>query len=263
MNFYHEKKLYENDMRILAEKVDLNTYPAHWHMEHEIIAVLSGNIKVGFNMQTYSVSAGELIFIPGGNIHYYEFENAGEGCYIVFSPEILNDELNGFSLPLYIKNNIEFYIEIFQYIVDEMKKRRTAYEDFVNSYLRLISALLVRIRTTQNIISKVAYTVDLQKIKILLEYIEENYSQRITVSTGSNMLHFSENYFNKYFKTFCGTTFSKYVNFIRIKAAKKMLKTTNMKIIEIATNSGFENVRTFNREFKALTGITAKEYRKI
>ncbi|MCL2774915.1 MAG: AraC family transcriptional regulator [Oscillospiraceae bacterium] len=265
MNFFYEQKHYERSIRILTEKFKLFSYPAHWHLEHEIVAVFSGSLNVGFNLQTYSLSAGELIFIPGGNIHYFEAKNIGDGCYMMFSPTILNEELNGFSFPLLIKNNnnIDFFIGLFQNISDEIQKCSTAYADFINSYLRLISAWFIRIRTTDNIISsKSINTADLDKIKNLLEYIENNYAQKITVSAGANILHFSESYFSKYFKIFTGTTFSKYINYIRIKAAWDMLKTTNAKITVIADNCGFENIRTFNREFKALTGITAKEYRQ-
>jgi AraC-like DNA-binding protein len=163
-----------------------------------------------------------------------------------------------------VRNNINtgYYFSLFQDIINETKNRGTAYIDFVNAYLRLISAWFMRIRTADNIIdSKIIDNTGLKKLRNLLEYVEKNYSQKITVKTGADILHLSESYFSKYFKTLCGVTFCRYVNSIRIGAAKNMLKTTNMKIIEISDNCGFETIRTFNREFKLMTGITAKEYR--
>jgi YesN/AraC family two-component response regulator len=59
-----------------------------------------------------------------------------------------------------------------------------------------------------------------------------------------------------------GTTFVEYINIIRIKEAKILLKETDSKIIEIAYKVGFNNVTYFNLIFKKITGQTPFEFRK-
>jgi len=58
-----------------------------------------------------------------------------------------------------------------------------------------------------------------------------------------------------------GATFSQFVNAYRISHAQQLLRQQpDMKIAALSTASGFANETTFFRAFKALTGMTPKEW---
>jgi len=59
-----------------------------------------------------------------------------------------------------------------------------------------------------------------------------------------------------------GIHFVKYVRFLRINYAKELLERTDMNIVDISLESGFDCLRSFNRVFKEETGITPLRYRK-
>ena len=65
------------------------------------------------------------------------------------------------------------------------------------------------------------------------------------------------------FKEQTGMTIGNYLNEIRIEHACAMLTTTNIDIIDIALESGFENLSTFYHLFKKTKGISPKRYRAL
>jgi AraC-like DNA-binding protein len=56
-------------------------------------------------------------------------------------------------------------------------------------------------------------------------------------------------------------TYPQYLNDIRIKAAQKMLTTTDLPINDIGYNVGYNNIPHFNRVFRETCGCSPKEYR--
>ena len=69
-------------------------------------------------------------------------------------------------------------------------------------------------------------------------------------------------YFCRYFKENLGKTATEYINEVRVEKAAEALIETDEKIINIAQNSGFENMGYFIRRFKKEKGVTPSEYRK-
>ena len=56
-------------------------------------------------------------------------------------------------------------------------------------------------------------------------------------------------------------TFFRYVNDFRIKHAKHLLETTDIKILAVALDSGFSNKASFHRTFKRIVETTPYNYR--
>lgn len=72
----------------------------------------------------------------------------------------------------------------------------------------------------------------------------------------------SREHISRLFKEATGTTIGVYLNELRIEHAAAMLTTTYLDIIDIALESGFENLSTFYHLFKKTKGISPKQYRK-
>lgn len=72
----------------------------------------------------------------------------------------------------------------------------------------------------------------------------------------------SREHLSRLFKQATGQTIGAYLNELRIEHAAAMLTTTYLDIIDIALESGFENLSTFYHLFKKKKGISPKQYRK-
>ena len=76
-------------------------------------------------------------------------------------------------------------------------------------------------------------------------------------------LGYNEKYLSHTLHNLTGIHFRRFVSFYRINCAKRLLVDDRcMNVSEIATNCGFNALNTFNREFKAIVGMTPGEYRK-
>lgn len=96
----------------------------------------------------------------------------------------------------------------------------------------------------------------------LKSYIDANLTYGVELSRLAQLFHYNEKYLGRLFKKKTGLTVGAYVNSRRLKYAKKLLRSTNDPVIEIAARAGFNNVTYFNRLFKRHCGMTPTEYRK-
>ena len=77
----------------------------------------------------------------------------------------------------------------------------------------------------------------------------------------ADRLNTSSTYVSRCINTKLGYTFNQFVNTYRISHAQQLLRQQpDMKILTLSTASGFANETSFFRTFKALTGMTPKEW---
>ncbi len=96
-----------------------------------------------------------------------------------------------------------------------------------------------------------------------LNYIFENLTGTIRLSTAASLAHMSEPTFSRYFKKASGMTFSEMVKKLRIAHACRLLDSTRDSIAHVATASGYNNLANFNRQFLLEVGMTPREYRQL
>lgn len=96
----------------------------------------------------------------------------------------------------------------------------------------------------------------LEEMQQLLAYMDTHYGEDITLSFAAEKMNFSESYFSRVFKRLMGINFVTYLNMIRVEHAAAELKASGKRVLDIALSSGFNNIRTFNRVFKEITGYT-------
>jgi len=93
-------------------------------------------------------------------------------------------------------------------------------------------------------------------------YIEEHYSEHISIDELAKMASLSKGYFFREFKKQFGVSPLAHQQLIRIEAAKTLLKTTTLRCNEIAWQVGFSDVYFFHRIFKKHIGLTPIQFRK-
>lgn len=74
-------------------------------------------------------------------------------------------------------------------------------------------------------------------------------------------LFISESYLSKCFRRELNTSFKEYLNYIRIRKAMLLFRTTDLKIYEVAEQTGFGTPKYFATIFRKLAGITPTQYR--
>ncbi|MBN2040490.1 MAG: helix-turn-helix domain-containing protein [Spirochaetes bacterium] len=105
---------------------------------------------------------------------------------------------------------------------------------------------------------------DITKIKIetVKDYLHENYRYDISREGLSSVVDMSPDHLSRMFRQYTGVRMSDYVNRIRVEEAVKKLKETDDRVIDIAFETGFGSLRTFNDVFMKITGNRPSDYRK-
>ncbi|MBN3526316.1 helix-turn-helix domain-containing protein [Paenibacillus apiarius] len=98
--------------------------------------------------------------------------------------------------------------------------------------------------------------------KFVKQYIEEHFGENISLDSIADELKLTSGYVSSYFKEKTGMKFSQYVNDVRIRQAKRLLRQPDLKILDVAARVGYHNVNSFIRMFKNTTGLSPGEYRK-
>lgn len=99
-------------------------------------------------------------------------------------------------------------------------------------------------------------------IQKAVQYIEQNYSQPITIPQIAGFVGVSSIYLTKLFKLSTGKTLSEYLNYHRTQKSLDLLTHTEETINWISEAVGYSDVRSYIRFFKKFYYMTPSEYRK-
>ncbi len=96
----------------------------------------------------------------------------------------------------------------------------------------------------------------------IMSYIESHYMEDIYLDLIADKVGLNVNYMSRVFKKERGQTVLEYINDIRINKSKVMLKDPDLAIKDIGLKVGFNSIHSFNRRFKADTGMTPGQWRR-
>ena len=275
----HSNTIFPYNTYLCTIPLDFTQVPMHWHKEMELIVIKKGEGIITVNLIPHQVTAGNIIFILPGQLHSIrqkanctmEYEN------ILFLPSILKatgeDYCNThFFQPLFsgilefpslLNEELSYYPSVasaIQQIDDLCSTRPFGYQLAVKGQLFQIFYTLVSHHPVHNIQNRQKKSLD--KVKLVLTYIQENYSKPISIEEIAEVCFYSKSHFMKFFKGAMGMGFTQYLNDYRLDIASQQLRSTNDTILEIAARTGFDNLSYFNRIFKKRFGMTPGQYRK-
>src|SRR5690606_29290810 len=102
-------------------------------------------------------------------------------------------------------------------------------------------------------------TRDSERMHAVFDLIFNNFKENLTVEHAASLTHFSRPAFCMYFKARTQKTFVDYLTDVRIGEACKLLRETNLSVLEISFESGFNNLSNFNRQFKRKIGHSPQQ----
>ena len=252
-------------------------FPIHFHPEYELNFILHGKgVRriVGDNMD--EVEDIELVLVGPNLAHGWELHNCSNNTIreitIQFHNDLFDEKLLSRRIMKPIKDMFErsahgiLFSEKISHEVTP-KIMRLSKIDSIDYFLELISILqdLANSRNQRLLSSYTSKNKDFEnsdKIKVIYEYVQENYQSRISLTEISNMVNMSPVSFNRFIKKRTGKTLIEYVNDTRIGYASRWLIEKDLSIAEIAFKCGFNNIANFNRVFKKNKNCTPSQYRE-
>lgn len=257
-------------------------YPWHYHPEYEIIFVeKSYGVRLMGN-HIGNFSDGDLVFISPNLPHVWkndtDFYQGREDLFVdVYVIHFTEDALGKdyFNLPefTHVRN---LFLNGQQGLLIKGKDKHKISELIKKVYNSSgIERLSLFITTLDAIAGTIDYillsspgyintlnNIDTIRITRVMDYLMENYTSDINLDRIADLVNLNKSSFCRYFKTRTRKTCSQFLNEIRIAHACKLLINSDKIISQICYETGYNNVSHFNRQFKLITGLTAKSYRK-
>lgn len=100
-----------------------------------------------------------------------------------------------------------------------------------------------------------------KRILTIHEYLMKNYRENIDLKQIASLVNMAEGSLCRFFKSIVGITIFEYLNKIKIEFACKLLMDKDLSVLDVAIDSGFNNLSHFNKQFKLITGVPPKDYR--
>ena len=100
-----------------------------------------------------------------------------------------------------------------------------------------------------------------QRLRRVRDYVNQNYSDGISLRSAAKIASLEEKYFSAYFHQKTGICFKDWVAEVRVTHARAMMKSRAYNLTEIAFAVGFRDLRTFERVFKRRTGMTPRAFK--
>lgn len=274
---YHEQIQHRTgDFPLAYYPVDENypryRMPVHWHKESEIIRICSGRMRFFLDDDELIAEAGDLLSIGGGVIHGGEPENCVYEC-IVYDPQQITPGLESCrnAIRPILRNNIflkNSQIETNPCFQSAVARLFSTAANFSDNSLELLSALFEFLHFQQaNMYSAQLRTISertwqkAEQLKPALEYIEQHYSQHISLETLAKLTGFSPKYFCRYFRAIVHRSPIDYLNYYRIECAAHFLVSADMNVAEVAVHCGFADSSAFIKQFRKYKGTTPRQYR--
>lgn len=265
-----------NEFRLYVNQ-EVENYPPHWHTDLEIIMPLENNYTAVLEKKSFTLNPKDILIIPSGEMHELIAPPTGRRLIYLVDYSIIH-EVNGFD-SIYNKffpcavfrqdedsENHQKLVDLLLSICEEHTAAAPLYEASIHS---LIIAFFVQ--AGRNCLNRTDTFTSVKKHKQqayidiffnLCTFINDHCTEDFTLEQLASMTSFSKSHFIRLFKEFAGVSYYEYLTKRRLIHAEILLNNPEYSIADIAMQSGFNSLATFNRVFKASHNCTPTDYRK-
>ena len=276
---------YEFPVLISPERLstyDSGGFLCHWHHEIEITYILSGSMHYQINGTVFHLKTNDALFGNSNTLHSGTMYNDMDCSYIsiTFDPKIIfgfeNSLIytkyceplltNSFLPYILFDHSQEWHSQIIQHIntlirLDETKDNLYEYKIHLE-----LQALWLNIIEHESEHVKVTQTIDkrnLERMKQILSYINNNYSQKISLDDVAKEISLCKSECCRLFKTSMKESLFSYLLHYRIEKSLPYLIKGDQTITEIAECVGFDDPNYYAKIFRRFQGCSPHNYRKM
>ena len=275
---------------LTGEKWIISDVPSnylHFHNCWELGICHDNSGELAFiNDRTVPYGAGDIFFIPPNVPHTtYAMPGTPSGwSYLFFNPRILfrdkpsftsfvprsRSDVSSYRIPAGASPRSSF---LFQVLIEELSLAKPDL-DVAKSYLFCLYMEISRSMEKGAELCSAppeepspeagpgSASSSTLSIAPALDYIEENYMNKISVDELASLCHLSTVHFRRVFQNIMDTNPIDYIAGVRIMNACNLLHSTNLSILTVSEMSGFRTLSNFNRHFSEMMCQTPSDFRR-
>ena len=250
----------------------------HWQPEIEITYVHKGTMCYKVNNLVYHLKEGDIVFNNSGALHSGTMENQKDCAYIpvtfdsrliygffqsTVNSKYVDPVIQDSMLPAICIDQSEPWHKPFREyllrIIDLDEKKPDFYELDITICLQSMWRLLLEHITYEPQASR-ENSLEYDRIKKILSYIEENYQNKITLNDIAGHIHLCESECTRLFKRHMNTTLFAFLQEYRIERSLEFLQ-DDQPVSAVADKAGFSDPNYYSKVFAKIKGCSPREYR--
>ena len=254
---------------------------SHRHSFYQLICPLSGVCFLDTKVQIQQLECGkEIVLAKPGEYHAFHASEQPNHlpAPIAFDCKFTVDDTEMeaalANLPICFSIDHPTYVlKLIEQVLMEAHKNATLYQQTIDATISTLIIHLIRQFTSRNFEQPDSPQQDVFYIpnheicirgvnpRLLMEYIDQNIANTITLDQLSNYAHVNKTTLIHIFKEFFGMTPTRYIIHRRLSLARELLQQSTKNISEIADTVGFQSLQYFSKTFKEWEGISPMEFR--
>ena len=255
----------------------IQSLPWHWHRELEFMYVASGRAVVEYAGKRAIVEAGNGFFCNSRVLHRYALD--GERCQlycILFDEKFISGGIANVIYKKYVKPIVTDEMFSGKYLHTDVKRERDVIINIRRAFiaaqkeifgfeldLRYNIGKALAILSDHPTASRIGYTTpQMERIKVMLDYIHGHYSEQISVEELAAQAGISEREAQRCFQSIFNMSPRQYIQNYRLQVAEEMLLESNESILSIGMACGYYNPSHFSKAFRLYRGCSPHAFRK-
>ena len=278
--FLAKKGVFTHDLDVHVQFMAFKHEIVHVHDFFEFVYVTKGEICNKIDGEEYLLTPGTLAFVDIGQTHEMNAHDEVNYINILIKPNWCNGEVErknitelfsfvcdesfinmfGGAVIKFEEKEKESFDSLIYSMLEEYNSQRYNFEKILNNEISAFLIIVARKlhfgerETTIN-------SVD-SKMSMILQYIEENLSNDLSLDKVANKFFYNPSYFSRMFKASVGMKFTDYIQEVRVKKALKLIYDSDYSIDRVVDEVGYVNKKQFYNIFKKKMGTTPGSYRK-
>jgi len=249
----------------------------HTHEYFQIYYIAKGTLIHYIETTSSKLHQSDMFIIPPGTVHYVSPEENTVFYSFSFMPDFFDEtKQNNKLVSLFLRNlltnknilpkvsidseDVYFIESIMKKMLCEFNAKNFGFSEIIHAYAVLLISVLARNYFEKNTLPEY-FENSKQFVMHCIEYIENNFADKITLDEISKRSAMSKNSFCELFYKITGHSFNSYLNICRIKKAAEYIK-DGYKITAIYGLCGYSDFSTFYRNFKKIMSVSPMEYKK-
>ena len=268
--FIHEEVHIESDIDVRFTIYDsINDYvPEHWHRSMEVVYLYDGKMDMTINHKKYVLTKDDFMIVNTADIHATQTYDYAKVLLLQIPYQFLTHAITDYdNIRFDFAGKSDSSMMTLRNILTSMGQLYTEKPQgyslrFSSLLYEFLYTLIVNYQVTIDHTAKVQSQKNLERLAPVIRYVKEHYAETISLEEAADLAALNPEYFCRFFKRSMGTTFTAYVNSVRLTHVCQDLKSTDLNIGTILEKHGVTNYKLFMRSFKQIYGCTPKDFRK-
>ncbi len=263
--------------------IDTRIYNIESHLMHshqkflEILFVLKGKIDVKMSFEDFLMGEGDFLVVNFGDYHSIKEreENAVVSFYFdldyykryfkhIENTIFICDSMSDSDFDSSYENNKNIIRKLLAKIVIESGIKNSSYSETMDNLVIKLITMLVNNFSRVNFYNRSCNVSNykLDKYYLIMQYINEKYSEQRLLEDISNNEYLCKSYLSHIFKDVSAWSFQDMLSFTRIWKSEELLLNSDMSVNEISYKIGFSDPKYYYKNFKKYYHCTPLDYRK-